>query len=117
LNDVISRLTSLIQNNATLESYQYLGLATVIERDHPQDGVNLTYIGTLTLAGTGPAGDIYGGLDRLGRVIDQKWTTGVNGAAGTIKDEYTYTYDRDGNFTTKENMGAWHAPSNADPSN
>jgi RHS repeat-associated protein len=103
LNDVISRLDHLSQGTVTLESYKYLGLATVIERDHPQDGVNLTYIGTLTLAGTVPAGDIYGGLDRFGRVIDQKWTTGVDGGTGTVKDEYVYTYDRDGNVTSKLN--------------
>ncbi len=28
----------------TLESYKYLGLDTVVERDHPQNNVNLTYI-------------------------------------------------------------------------
>ena len=44
LDDRISRLSSLSDSSATLESYKYLGLDTVVERDHPQTGVNLTYI-------------------------------------------------------------------------
>src|SRR5262249_32022152 len=70
------------------------GLGTVVERDHPQSGVNLTYIGT----GTGEAGDKYVGLDRFGRVVDQLWTTG-----STVKDEFQYGYDRDSNATTRTN--------------
>jgi YD repeat-containing protein len=43
LNDRISGLSSLsdnspLSNGATLESYQYLGLGTVVERDHSQVG-------------------------------------------------------------------------------
>jgi RHS repeat-associated protein len=94
LDDRISRLSSISDSSGTLESYKYLGLGTVVERDHPQPGVNLTYIGT----GTGDAGDQYTGLDRFGRVVDQLWTTG-----STTKDEFTYTYDRDSNALTKTN--------------
>ena len=52
--------------------YTYLGLDTVVERDHPQTGVNLTYI-KQTGDSTGDAGDQYTGLDRFGRVVDQNW--------------------------------------------
>jgi uncharacterized delta-60 repeat protein/RHS repeat-associated protein len=95
LDSNISRLSSISDSSATLESYKYLGLDTVVERDHPQPGVNLTYIGT----GPGDGGDKYVGLDRFGRVVDQKWTT----SGGAVEDEFTYTYDRDGNTLTRNN--------------
>ena len=85
----------MTMGTVTLESYKYLGLATVVERDEG-DGVNLTYI-----AGSagGDSNDVYTGLDRFGRVVDQKWTT----SGGTVKDEYVYTYDADGNVLSKVN--------------
>ena len=95
VDSTISRLTSITDGSTTIESYKYLGLGMVVERDHPQDGVNLTYIGT----GTGDGGDQYTGLDRFDRVTNQKW---VNGN-GTVVDGYTYTYDRDSNPLSKGN--------------
>src|SRR5205807_1688088 len=71
LDDTISRLSSISDSTATLESYKYLGLSTVVERDHPQNSVNLTYISQT--GGTGDAGDQYTGLDRLGRMVEQNW--------------------------------------------
>ena len=79
IDATISRLSALADDNAgspgtTLEGYLYLGLNTIVERDHPEPNVNLTYIqqtgqtNTLT-----DGGDIYTGLDRFGRVIDQNW--------------------------------------------
>jgi hypothetical protein len=65
LNNSISRLDSISDSAGTLESYKYLGLSTVVERDHPQNGVNLTYISQTS--STGDAGDKYVGLDRFGR--------------------------------------------------
>ncbi len=44
LDSTISRLSSLSDSTGVLESYLYLGLNTVVERDHPQSGINLTYI-------------------------------------------------------------------------
>jgi RHS repeat-associated protein len=103
LNDVLSRLASLSTGTVTLESYKYLGLATVVERNHSQSGLTLTYIS----ATAGDAGDLYAGLDRFGRVVRQTWTT--SGGA-TVVDDYQYTYDRDSNVLTKENWAAWHTP-------
>src|SRR5207247_1593395 len=40
----------------------------------------------------GDAGDQYIGLDRFGRVVDQRWITTSNGAA---TDRFKYGYDRD----------------------
>jgi hypothetical protein len=58
--------------SATLEGFDYLGLATVVRRSHPQPGVDLTYI-KQGVEGNGDAGDQYTGLDRFGRVVDQRW--------------------------------------------
>ena len=54
--------------------------------------------GGLTLS-YGSAG-VYGGWDRFGRVVDQKWT---NAAGTTTLDEYTYAYDYNSNRTSRGN--------------
>jgi RHS repeat-associated protein len=99
LDDSISRLSSISDNSGVLEAYTYLGLNTVVERDHPQTGVNLTYISPN--GSTGDAGDQYTGLDRFGRVVEQLW---LNTTTNTATDDFTYTYDRDGNVLTKSNQ-------------
>jgi RHS repeat-associated protein len=100
LDDRISRLTSLSNNGGvTLESYKYLGLGMVVERDHPltpQISVNLTYIG----ASNGPAGDKYVGLDAFGRVVDQNW---FNTSTQQSTDRFKYGYDRDSNRVYRTN--------------
>jgi YD repeat-containing protein len=100
LDDRISRLTSLSDNGGvTLESYKYLGLSTVVERDQG-DGVNLTYIAQ---AGdtVGPAGDKYIGLDAFGRVVDQRWIPA--GSPNSPTDRFKYGYDRDNNRVYRTN--------------
>ena len=94
LDDAISRLSSISNaNDATvLEGYQYLGLGTVIERDHPETGINLTYL--YITGDPGQAGDQYSGLDRFGRVVDQQWVFAIY---GIDVDEQQYGYDADGN--------------------
>ena len=48
----------------------------------------------MSLSGTtGDAGDRYTGLDRFGRVVDQRWTQGTT-ATSPVLDRYGYTYDR-----------------------
>jgi hypothetical protein len=44
LDNDICRLTSISDFTGTLESYKYLGLNTIVEMDHPETGINLTYI-------------------------------------------------------------------------
>jgi RHS repeat-associated protein len=99
LDDSISRLSSISDSTGVLESYTYLGLGTVVARAHPQNGVNLTYISPT--GATADAGDKYTGLDRFGRVVDQLW---LNTNTGTATDEFQYTYDRDGNVLSKNNV-------------
>jgi RHS repeat-associated protein len=99
LDNSISRLSSLSDSSGLLETYAYLGHGTVVQRAHPQTGVNLTYISPT--GSTGDAGDQYTGLDRFGRVVDQLW---LNTNTSTATDELQYTYDRDGNVLTKSNQ-------------
>jgi RHS repeat-associated protein len=98
LDDAISRLTSISDADGSLESYSYLGLGTVVQRTQG-DGVSLTYIKQSGEA-VGDAGDQYTGLDRFGRVVDQRWID----SGGTAIDRYQYTYDRNGNVLTKTNV-------------
>jgi RHS repeat-associated protein len=99
LDDPISRLNSLSDSSGVLESYTYLGLNTVVERAHPQTGVNLTYISPT--GSTGAAGDQYTGPDRFGRIADQLW---LNTNTGKTTDEFQYSYDRDSNALTRSNL-------------
>jgi RHS repeat-associated protein len=97
LDSNISRLSSISDSSATLESYSYLGLDTVVKRAHAQSGVDLSYI-KLSGESVGDAGDQYTGLDRFGRVADQRWVSG-----STDVDRFSYGYDGDGNPLFKKN--------------
>ena len=100
LNDGISRLSSLSDSSGSLETYDYLGLSTVVRRGHSQPGVDLTYI-KLTGEANGDAGDQYIGLDRFGRVVDQRW---IVASTGVARDRFQYGYDRDSNRLYRDNL-------------
>lgn len=106
LDNDISRISYLADDNGSggigthLEEYQYLGLDTVVSRSRPEPGVNLTYI-KQTGGSNGDAGDQYTGLDRFGRIIDQRW---LDPATGTATDRFQYGYDRNGNRLYRENL-------------
>jgi len=102
----ISRLSFLADDNGSggigthLEEYQYLGLGTVVSRARPEPGIDLSYVkrfGELN----GDAGDQYTGLDRFGRVVDQRW---LDPSSGTATDRFQYGYDRNGNRLYRENL-------------
>lgn len=80
-----------------LEEYSYLGLSTVVEKVRPEPGTELTYLDTVS----GDAGDQYAGLDRFGRIIDQRW---IDSSSGTAIDRFKYGYDRNGNVLFKDNQ-------------
>jgi RHS repeat-associated protein len=84
----------------TLEAFKYLGTGTVIERSRPEVGVALSMVSQS--GSTGDAGDQYTGLDRFGRVVDQRWITG-SGSTATDVDRYGYAYDRNGNRLARSN--------------
>jgi RHS repeat-associated protein len=100
LDTSISRLTSLSDSSGTLEVYSYLGADTVVQRAHPQNDVNLTYIKQGNEL-NGDAGDQYTGLDRFGRVVDQRW---INAVTQVHTDRFQYAYDRDSNALYKNNV-------------
>jgi RHS repeat-associated protein len=100
LNDTISRLESLSDSSGTLEQYTYLGLDTIVKRAHPQPGVDLSYI-KQSGESNGDAGDQYTGLDRFGRVVDQRW---INTGTNTATDRFQYGYDRDSNALYRNNL-------------
>jgi RHS repeat-associated protein len=89
---------SISDTSGTLESYKYLGLSTIVEMDHPETNVNLTYLSQT--GGTGDAGDKYVGLDRFGRVVDQNW---YNTTTSSSTDDFQYGYDRDSNVLWMNN--------------
>jgi RHS repeat-associated protein len=106
IDDRVSRLSFLADGSGGnpvaphLEDETYLGLSTIAERDHPQPNVNLTYI-KQGADPTGDAGDQYIGLDRFGRVVDQRWLNPSNPTMPT--DRFLYGYDRDGNRLYRDN--------------
>jgi RHS repeat-associated protein len=100
VDTTISRLSSISDSTATLEAYTYLGLDTVVKRAHPQPGVDLTYI-KQSGESNGDAGDQYTGLDRFGRVVDQRWLVT---STGTATDRFQYGYDRDSNRLYRNNL-------------
>src|SRR5258708_3830687 len=97
-DSTISRLTSLSDSTGTLQSYSYLGLDTPVILNDTQPGVELTYV-KQSGESNGDAGDQYIGLDRFGRVVDQRWIS-----SGTATDRFQYGYDRDGNVLFKNNL-------------
>ncbi len=97
VDSTISRLSSLSDNSGTLETLSYLGLGTPVKRAHPQPNVDLTYI---TAGGSGDGGDQYTGLDRFGRVVEQKWW---NNTTASSTDDFKYGYDRNSNVLWRTN--------------
>lgn len=71
-----------------------------MKRAHPQPGVDLTYIKQGAEA-NGDGGDQYTGLDRFGRVVNQRWIVVSN---GTHTDRFGYGYDRNSNRLYRENL-------------
>jgi hypothetical protein len=70
----ISRLDEVeALSSEWIEILGYLGRGTVVTKNfNANNGMTLSYIGM----GTGDGGDKYVGLDRFGRIIDQKWAEG-----------------------------------------
>ena len=93
--DNLNRLAAIKDDSGgspgdTLASYTYLGLGTIVIEDYEQPDVRLEYY----------SGGSYGGFDRFGRVVDQKW---YDYGASSDRDRYTYGYDRASNRVYREN--------------
>ncbi|HEX8523203.1 MAG TPA: RHS repeat-associated core domain-containing protein, partial [Tepidisphaeraceae bacterium] len=105
IDNAISRLSFLSDDTSGsptphLEEYKYLGLSTVINRYHEQPDVELTYIKQGSES-VGDAGDQYAGLDRFGRIVDQRWR---NRTSGVHTERFTYLYDADSNRLNRDNL-------------
>jgi RHS repeat-associated protein len=104
LNNNISRLSFLADDGSGtpgthLEEYSFLGLGTVVVRAHPEPDVDLTYLKQGSEP-VGDAGDQYTGLDRFGRIVDQRWLD----SSGAATDRFQYGYDRNSNRLYRENL-------------
>jgi RHS repeat-associated protein len=94
-NESLNRLDAITDfasgSGTVFAKYKYLGRSRVVEIDYQEADVRLDLIGT---------GTSYTGLDRFGRVIDQKWYD--YGSSADV-DRYKYGYDRVSNRTYREN--------------
>jgi RHS repeat-associated protein len=94
-SDVLSRLDNLADSSGgttVYAQYTYLGAGTIAKVAHPavSGGLNLAY---------DPDGDdSFDGLDRFGRVVDQRWQN----STPTVKDQFKYGYDRASNRTWRD---------------
>lgn len=99
VNDVLSRVESLIDDDGTthLVDYEYLGLGSVVETDYAEADVRYRQFDTAL------SGDIYDAWDRFGRVTDCHWYDyGASASAAQIK----YGYDRSSNRLYREDVKA-----------
>ncbi len=102
-DDLLSRVTSLKQSTTIIAGYTYLGLNQIIKVSYSsQPGVDLTYI-KQSGESNGDAGDQYTGLDRFGRVVDQRW---IKTSSGTALERIQYGFDRVNNRTFRDNLVA-----------
>ncbi len=105
LDNAIGRLDSISDGTNSgdpgqvLEQYSYLGSSTIVARNHPQTGINLTLVGSAGSIGSG--GDQYVGLDRFGRIVNQNWKSV---SSGQSVDNFTYSYDANSNVTAENNL-------------
>jgi RHS repeat-associated protein len=104
-DDMLSRVYQIKDGSTVLAEYSKLGVAQDVIVDYSgQPGVELTYLkqsGDATLTGDRAPGDDYYGLDRFGRVQDQRWYK-----SGTDKERVKYGYDRASNRQWRENTVA-----------
>ena len=93
IDDIMSRLASIKDDDdsTVLASYRYLGAGRIVTEDYEEIQVNLDYAGET---------NTFSALDRFGRVTDQVWN---DYGATAVRDRYTYTYDRVGNRTSRDN--------------
>src|SRR5438477_6376313 len=97
---MLNRVLKIKDGTTDLAVYTYLGFDRTLKASYSEPGVELTYV-KQSGESNGDAGDQYIGLDRFGRVVDQRW---LNTSSGTATDRFQYGYDRDGNVLYKNNL-------------
>lgn len=89
------------------QRYAYLGTSTIVQANDANatnsQAPQLSYVhATGDTVASSDGGDQYTGLDRFGRVIDQRWDHAVTGGRQVL-DRFIYGYDRDNNVLYKNN--------------
>lgn len=89
MDDILSRPVTIKDPAVSIDfaAYQYLGAATPVIVASTQADLQLTYLKQGTEP-TGDAGDPYNGLDRFGRIQDQRW---ILDNADQERIQYGYT--------------------------
>jgi RHS repeat-associated protein len=103
IDEFLGRPGSLFDSvtGGNIADYSYLGEDTVINALYPGSNVMLTYL-QRDKTPIGDGGDQYDGLDRFGRIIDQRWEKFVS--QQPILDRYKYTYNRGSLRLTRANL-------------
>ena len=94
--DLLSQIVSIDDDyvSTPLVGYTYLGVNSIFRCDYLQPEVRWDL---------SPVGNTFSGLDNLGRVVDNLWR---NYGDSTDTDRIQYTYDRNGNRTSRLNAVA-----------
>ena len=96
VDDRISRLSSFTDSEGVGESYSYLGLDTMVQRTQSYNGSTIAILSySIATSGNTDGGDQYTGLDRFGRIYEQRW---IVPGTGNLTDDFLYSYDPDGNL-------------------
>jgi RHS repeat-associated protein len=92
IDDALSRICSLIDNDGTthLAEYLFVGLGGYVAVDYTQPDVKYTLV-NLSGSNDPDTGDIYSGWDRFGRVKDCRW---YDYGHSTDTARLKYGYDR-----------------------
>ncbi|MCC5830188.1 MAG: hypothetical protein JJU36_12135, partial [Phycisphaeraceae bacterium] len=99
INDRLSRvyqIASTASGGDVYAAYGYLGAGSIVTMERPAvtNGLKLAY---------DPGGNgEFPGLDRFGRVTEQKWTN--TASTPTTRDGYAYGHDASGNRLYRENL-------------
>ncbi len=91
IDDIMSRLASIGDGTNTYAGYKYLGAGRIVTEDYEDVEVKLDY-----------TPNDFAAFDRFGRVLDQIWTD-YGADPDVVLDHYSYTYDRAGNRTSRNN--------------
>ena len=112
INDSLSRIGSLIDNDGTthLADYSYLGQNETVIVSYAQPSVEYI-LASLTGTNDPDTGDIYSGLDRFGRIKDCRW---YNFGNSTDVARLKYGYDRDGDRLWRQDTVAQSLGKNYD---
>jgi RHS repeat-associated protein len=100
-DDLLCRLAALKQGTMVLAAYSYLGVNLPVRVNYSgEPGVELTYL-KQGAEPNGDAGDQYTGLDRFGRLVDQRW---LKTSDGTPRERVQYGLDRASNRVWRDNL-------------